>query len=218
MEASDRIRAGAAIGAAVLAGALSMGLEMLGSRLLAPDFGQSLYTWGALISTVLIALATGYSAGGIASRRHARPRVIGTMLAVGGLWIALLPVMSEPVTRAASEWGDKAGALAASAALFAVPVAAFAFVGPCCIRMMVRDPRDAGFWAGVLSAVNTAGSVAGTLGTSFYLIEAWSVRGSLLAGGIIAAASGTALAVLDGPARAVDAAPAAESLQQGQPG
>ena len=51
-----------------------MMLEILGARLLAPYFGYSVYQWGALIGTVLAALACGYYAGGRAGdSRNARP-------------------------------------------------------------------------------------------------------------------------------------------------
>jgi hypothetical protein len=200
----SRARSAALVGAVLVAGAMSMGLEMLGSRLLAPDFGQSLYTWGALISVVLVALATGYSAGGLLSRRRAGLGLVGALLLAGGAWMALLPWIASPVTEHLSDLGDRAGALAASAVLFAVPVAAFAGVGPTCIGLKVTDAREAGLWAGLLSALSTAGSVAGTLGTSFYLIETWSVRGSLLAGGVLTMAVGAALTLAErlGGARA----------------
>lgn len=192
-----RARSTALVAAMFVAGAMSMGLEMLGSRLLAPYFGQSLYTWGALIAVVLLALAAGYSAGAFTSRRWAGLRSVGALLFVGGAWVAVLPAVAGPVTDHVSSWGERAGALGASAALFAVPVAAFAAVGPICIRLKVRDPRDAGLWAGLLSALSTVGSVAGTLGTSFFLIEHWSVRGSLLAGGLVTATMGLAVALLE---------------------
>jgi hypothetical protein len=193
-----RARSTALVAAVLVAGGMSMGLEMLGSRLLAPCFGQSLYTWGALIAVVLLALAGGCSAGAFASRRWEGLRPVGALLFVGGAWVAVLPVVAGPVTDHASSWGERAGALGASSVLFAVPIAAFAAVGPICIRLKVRDPRDAGLWAGLLSALGTVGSVVGTLGTSFFLIEHWSVRGSLLVGGLMTAAVGLALPVVEG--------------------
>lgn len=186
-------RSTALVVAIFVAGAMSMGLEMLGSRLLAPWFGQSIYTWGALIAVVLLALAAGSATGAFVSRRWAGLRMVGALLLVGGAWMAVLPAAAGPITDRISAWGERAGALGVSAALFAVPVAAFAAVGPICIRLKVRDPRDAGLWAGLLSALSTVGSVVGTLGTSFFLIEHWSVRGSLLAGGLATAAVGLAL-------------------------
>ena len=41
---------------AFVTGAIVMALEILGSRLLAPVFGNSLYVWGALIGVILAAM------------------------------------------------------------------------------------------------------------------------------------------------------------------
>ena len=43
-----------------VAGAVLMALEILGSRVLAPRFGSSIYVWGSLISTFLVALSAGH--------------------------------------------------------------------------------------------------------------------------------------------------------------
>src|SRR5437899_3031102 len=44
---------------AFVTGAIVMSFEMLGSRYLNPYFGSGVYTWAALISTVLITLTLG---------------------------------------------------------------------------------------------------------------------------------------------------------------
>jgi hypothetical protein len=45
---------------AFVTGAIVMSFEMLGSRYLNPYFGNGIYTWAALISTVLAALTAGF--------------------------------------------------------------------------------------------------------------------------------------------------------------
>ncbi len=50
--------------AVFICGAVLMGLEIVGSRVLAPHFGNSIYVWGSLISVFLAALSLGYYAGG----------------------------------------------------------------------------------------------------------------------------------------------------------
>jgi len=51
--------------AAFIIGAIVMSFEMLGSRYLNPYFGSGIYTWAALISTILAALTAGYFLGGL---------------------------------------------------------------------------------------------------------------------------------------------------------
>ena len=47
-----------------------MGLEIVGSRVLAPYFGSSIFVWGSLISVVMAALSVGYYWGGWLSARE----------------------------------------------------------------------------------------------------------------------------------------------------
>src|SRR5689334_20752675 len=63
--------------AAFVTGAIVMSFEMLGSRYLNPYFGSGIYTWAALISTVLIALTAGYFLGGWLADRTASAAVLG---------------------------------------------------------------------------------------------------------------------------------------------
>ena len=48
-------------------GAALMSLELVGSRVIAPSYGNSLYAWGSLIGVILGALSLGYYMGGRAA-------------------------------------------------------------------------------------------------------------------------------------------------------
>lgn len=45
-------------------GASVMVIELLGTRMIAPFYGASLYVWSSLISVTMIALSIGYFIGG----------------------------------------------------------------------------------------------------------------------------------------------------------
>ena len=62
---------------AFVTGAIVMSFEMLGSRYLNPYFGSGIYTWAALISTVLLALTVGYFLGGASPTAPPRRRAGG---------------------------------------------------------------------------------------------------------------------------------------------
>ena len=62
---------------AFITGAVVMALEILGSRLLAPVFGSSLFVWGALIGVILAAMSSGYAFGGWISDRRPGGQVLG---------------------------------------------------------------------------------------------------------------------------------------------
>ena len=71
--------------AAFTTGAIVMSFEMLGSRYLNPYFGSGIYTWAALISTVLAALTAGYFLGGFIGDRTVSPLVLGAIIALASL-------------------------------------------------------------------------------------------------------------------------------------
>src|SRR5215831_13561236 len=82
---------------AFISGAIVMSFEMLGSRYLAPYFGSGIYTWAALISTVLAALCAGYFIGGALADRHPSPVLLAATLAIGSAYLVLLPAFADRV-------------------------------------------------------------------------------------------------------------------------
>ncbi len=151
-------------------GAVLMALEVLGSRVMAPHFGSSVYVWGSLISVIMAALSLGYYLGGMLA--DARPRystLAFTLLAAGAL-TALIPVYGEQIAGALSGWGPRAGTLTAAMAIFFPPTVLMGMVSPLGMRMGVSSMQQLGQSAGRLNAVSTGGSIAGTLVTTFFLI------------------------------------------------
>src|SRR5215211_6866436 len=80
---------------AFVTGTIVMSFEMLGSRYLNPYFGSGIYTWAALISTVLIALMAGYFLGGVLADRTASPTVLALTVIVGSLYLLALPSFAQ---------------------------------------------------------------------------------------------------------------------------
>ena len=156
------------IGMVFVAGACSLALELTASRLLAPDFGTSLFVWANLIGLILLYLTIGYYAGGRLADRYPRPAVLYTLTAVAGMWIACIPALSQPILA----WsltnfgslapGDFYGSLVAILLLFSVPMILLGCVSPYAIRLRVEQIGKAGRTAGHLYAIATAGSIVGT--------------------------------------------------------
>lgn len=153
-------------------GADLMGLEIIGSRMLAPYFGNSIFVWGSLISVVMAALSLGYWLGGLAADRFPRHTVLGGLIAVPGLLIALLPFVYPALNRAIadSNAGVRTGPLLSCLLLFLVPSIFLGTISPFAVRLQAKTVASVGSTAGGLYAVSTAGSIVGTLLTAFYLI------------------------------------------------
>src|ERR671911_1390038 len=83
-----------------ISGAVLMGLEIVGSRVLAPYFGSSIFVWGSLISVVMASLSIGYYWGGWLSAREPSYGKLLILLLIPGIVIFFLPFIYPSV----NEW------------------------------------------------------------------------------------------------------------------
>ena len=166
-------RSSTAIAVAVfLAGAALLGLEIAASRVLAPYFGNSLYVWGALIGIVLAGLSTGYWVGGAIADRYPTPRLLVAMLALASLLVLAIPFVDDWVLEHLVEWdpGPRLNPLLATIFLFGAQSVILGTVSPIAVRLKAHSLTELGRTAGRLFAISTAGSIAGTFATAFWLI------------------------------------------------
>src|ERR1700746_2114768 len=108
---------------AFITGAIVMSFEMLGSRYLNPYFGSSIYTWAALISTVLAALTAGYFLGGLIADRKASAAGLGMNVGVASVYLLILPSFADAILRFVLDAIDnvRVGSLYAALALMFLP-------------------------------------------------------------------------------------------------
>jgi spermidine synthase len=154
------------------AGAVLMGLEIAGSRVLAPHFGNSIFVWGSLISIFLVALSVGYYLGGMIADRYPSRLVLNSICMVVSLWIFALALFAYPFCQAlaAAGLGEQSGPLVASLVLFLPPSVGMGMVSPIAIRLATQSVSSVGKSAGTLYALSTLGSIVGTLLTTFVLV------------------------------------------------
>ena len=158
-----------------------MTLEMLGARLLSPDFGSSIYVWGSVISIFLLALSIGYWLGGWLSVWRPDGRVLAVVILVTAGCFALVPRLVGPVNDAVFDLDlpDRWGALLSATALFLLPSLLLGIVSPFAVRLATHEVGQAGASAGLLYAVSTLGSFLGCITTSFYLVLLFGVSAIL---------------------------------------
>src|SRR6266516_6046297 len=155
---------------AAVTGAAIMIVEILGAKMLAPYVGTSHFVWTAQISVTLVALATGYYAGGRLVDRSAKlGRVYGCVL-LAAIYLCLSVLIVKPVAYWGLEYILALGSLLASAFLFFVPLSLLSMVGPFFIRMLTSAVSGVGGNVGRLTAVSTLGSFIGTLLIGYLLI------------------------------------------------
>jgi predicted membrane-bound spermidine synthase len=160
--------------AVFILGFVIMGFEMVASRIMVPSFGSGIDTWAALISTMLIALTTGYFTGGALPGRFKTARVVGTIVIAASFYLAVVPLINADLFHFLSDHlGDGVAALlAASMLLCFIPVTLLGMFTPCSVDLMaaMSTEQHAGSIAGRLYGISTLGSVCGTLSTAFLLI------------------------------------------------
>ena len=161
-----------------LSGAVVMSFEMLGSRILAPHFGNDIFVWGSLIGVFLSGLTAGYWGGGKMADRMTDLRCFALLLAIPGLNFCLLPLYCDPVNLWIfdRQFGMRAEPLLASFILFFPPTVFLGAVSPYAVKLKVRNLHWLGTGVGNLYALSSLGSIVGTLVTAFYLITIVGVR------------------------------------------
>jgi predicted membrane-bound spermidine synthase len=181
-----------------LAGFVGLGIELAGSRLLDPWFGNSILVWAALIGLILLYLAVGYGLGGRLADRHPRPGLFFTLAAVAGLATGAIPLVARPILQRAADvfFGyDLAlllGAFAATLLLFAPAVILLGCVAPFAIRILVGGREDAGRTAGRVFALSTAGSLCGVFVPVLVLLPNLGTRRTFFCMGLLLAGAATA--------------------------
>ena len=158
---------------ALATGAVVMALEIVGSRLLAPVFGNSLFVWGALIGVILAAMSGGYAFGGWASDRYSGAQVLAGLLLFSGAWTFLISWLGQPVLfKVARVIEDpRWGPCVAAALLLGPPAFGLSGVLPALLRLAVSDLEYFGRHTGRMIALSTMGSLAGTWGTAFFFLS-----------------------------------------------
>ena len=173
---------------AVLSGALVMVIQVLGSRVVGPFFGVSLFVWTSLITVTLLALAIGYALGGLLSDRFQRPGYLFGIILIAGLLTLFIPILKGPVLKACLPLGLRGGAFASTLILFGPVLLLLGCVSPYLVKLATNGLKNLGRTVGGLYALSTIGSTAGTVLTGFVLIAHLSVDQIFaLAGGLLMA-------------------------------
>ncbi len=179
-----------------LTGSAVMVIELLGTRIIAPFYGVSLYVWSSLISVTLIALAIGYFAGGRWADR-ARRTGLSWVIALAALCTLLIPWIARPVLLATDPLGLRAGAFLSALVLFSPSLTLLGMVGPYAIKLATSRLEGVGASAGSIYAVSTLGSVVGTLLLGFFLFPMVGSRAILIGMGVALLALAMAVAVYE---------------------
>lgn len=153
-----------------------MVIEVLGSRIIGPFFGASLFVWTSLIAVTLVGLALGYAGGGVLSDHRESPAYLYGIIFLAGIAVLLIPVLKKPVIAVTLSLGLRLGALTAAALLFGPALFLLGCVYPYIIKIAAREIRHIGRTVGLLYAISTLGSFIGTICAGFIFLAYFGVN------------------------------------------
>jgi spermidine synthase len=173
--------------ACFLSGAAIMVIEICAYRLLAPLFGNSVYTWTALIGVILIAFSAGGYLGGRLADRRAGLEVLGGLLGGASILTFLIPPLHALLGESLVNSGLIMGSVLVSVLLFAAPGALLGAVSPAAVRFYSLTLKDShvGVAAGTISMLGSLGSFVGTFLSGFVLLAHFGVRSIFMGAGIL---------------------------------
>ena len=145
--------------------------------------------------------------GGIVADRLPSPYLLVSVLTLGAVLVALVPVIDETCSTWIVDWdpGPRLDPLLAAAILFGPASVVLASASPIAVRLAASSLERLGRTAGRLFSISTAGSIFGTFVTAFWLVPELGTDQVLAVGAVtlVAAALIVALAVRLVPAAVV---------------
>lgn len=153
-----------------LTGAIVMILELIGSRILGPSLGTSIFVWASIIGVILGAMSLGYYYGGKLADKDPDWKTLSHIIFLSGFFVFTIIILKQSVLDLSTFLGIKAGAIFASSFLFLVPSFLLGMVSPYAVRLSMENVENSGSTVGNLYAVSTFGSIIGTFSAGFYFI------------------------------------------------
>ncbi len=171
--------------AVFVSGVVSMGLEIVAGRQLAPAFGSSIFTWGSIIGVFLTALAVGYWIAGRRAARHASRNALAAVFVATAMYVALLLVFGDPLLRVSETLPLPArfAPILPITILFGPPTVLLGFISPYGAELV--DSTSVGDASGRVYALGTAGSILGAFATTFFFVPTFGVLGIEFAYGLL---------------------------------
>lgn len=156
-----------------ITGASVLIVEILATRILSPYFGNTIFTISSVIGVVLTALSFGYYFGGSLADRNPSPRLFFLIIIFSGVslfFMRLLIYLLLPMI--AYRYSITSGPLISSVVLFFLPSFLLGLLSPYAVKLQqMHFPKiGVGKISGEIFFWSTLGSIAGSVGSGFFLI------------------------------------------------
>ncbi len=170
---------------AFITGAAVLAIEILGTRILGPFYGVSLFLWSALITVTLAALSVGYMIGGRWADQETTRSRLAIFLAGAGAWLLVVPWLKQPVLSLAEPAGLHFAVLGAVLVLLAPPSMLLGLIYPYALKLRAVNLSEVGRSAGNLYAATMVGGIVSFLAIELFLIPRLGVNRSTVTIGAV---------------------------------
>jgi spermidine synthase len=186
--------------AVMLAGFVALSFEVVWTRLLIFKLNTTTYAFSLMLTTFLAGIGLGSAIyGGLERLKWVRnpTRLFGVLeLAIGllGLLSIVLFGQFEVLLKnwGASSWGEKvAQKMFLAALIMLLPATLMGMTFPLVTRMCLSSVRRVGSSIGQVYALNTLGSILGSLLTGFFLVLTFGTQRTILITSLLALALGS---------------------------
>ena len=113
-----------------------MAVELMGAKLVAPFYGNSLYVWTAVLTITLLGLTLGYYSGGRLSKNGASETNLFVVLGISAVLVLALPFTASISMALTKGMGLIAGICITGIFLLLPPMLCFGMVGPMVVSLM----------------------------------------------------------------------------------
>jgi spermidine synthase len=165
-----------------ICGAVVMMFELVGSRILGPYFGTSIFVWTSLMGIILGSLSLGYYLGGKIADKKPNVNVLSLIIFLSSLSIIITFLTKDIVISTLQNYilDIRVGSILGSVFLFLPTSLLLGMVSPYAVKLKLNNLNISGSTVGNLSAVSTMGSIFGTFLSGFYLIPKFGTNKLLI--------------------------------------
>jgi len=158
-------------------GGVVMVTEISGAKLLSPFFGASIYSWASTLSITLLALMTGYYAGGHLTTKpkfQSVEKIVWVFL-LSGLLVLAMPWLATYIMTQTISFSFFSGLIISQCIFLFPPIFLMAMISPMIIYQVTKRAEESGKTAGSIYALSTSGGIAITLLFGFYIVPEFGI-------------------------------------------
>ncbi len=154
----------------LIEGGALMAVELMGAKLVAPFYGNSLYVWTAVLTITVLGLTLGYYTGGRLAKKGASETTLFVVLGISAVLVLALPMTASIAIGLTKGMDLIAGICVTCILLLLPPMLCFGIVGPMVVSLMSSQLETVGKTAGTVYFTSTFGRNSGDVfpGTLFH--------------------------------------------------